>query len=86
MLFTCGRCKCYFNGRKAYDATGIVKCPKCGFIVFQEPLVNTYKKSRIRKDLAPIPQINMSEWKQKQRLVKYLNERDEEIREKERRG
>ena len=86
MLFECGKCKCSFNGRKAYDATGVVKCPKCGFLVFQEPQVSTYKKSRIRKDLAPIPQMNKREWNQKQRLVKYLNERDEEIRKKEREG
>ncbi len=88
MIFTCGKCGKVFNGRKNYDATGIVRCPnpRCGFLVFQEPQLNRYKKDRMRKDLAPNPNMNMAEWTRKQQLVKYLNERDAEKKKKEERG
>ncbi len=75
-----------FNGRKAYDLTGEVRCPKCGFLVFQEPQLNTYKKSRIRKDLAPNPNMNIGEWARKVREKNYKKKYLEDEKKKEERG
>lgn len=86
MLFNCENCGCMFNGRKQYDVAGRVVCPSCGFLVYQEPYVNVRKKERIRKGFAPHPQMDIREWKRKQRLAEYEKKWKEEEKKKEERA
>lgn len=86
ILFNCENCGSMFNGRKAYEATGEVFCPRCGFLVYRDPSLTVYKKGRQKKGLPPLPIINAHEWARKQRLAAYEKQWKEEEKKKEERA